>query len=293
MLEAHVTEAKAAACYENLSVLYVAMTRAKRGLYVITKPPGESRSANFPRLLAETLGAATMDVRVGGAVLPGAWSAGDADWFTASRPKEEATEEARLTPFVGAKRAPRWLARRPSGEGVGAAGFAQLFSLERSGAMDFGTMVHRLLAEVEWGPVADIEARWAQRGEPADAAREAAAVLQAVGLASVWMRPTATSEVWRERAFEMLLDGVWITGVMDRVVVERDSHNRAVRATVYDFKTDRADETGLDEAAARHEGQMALYRQAAGKLTGLSVAAVDTVLVFTRARRLVKSGHSR
>lgn len=293
VLQAYVTEARAAACYENLSLLYVAMTRAKRGLYVITKPPGDSKSANFPRLLADTLGTATLEVQVGGAVLSGAWSTGDAVWFAASRAKEEATDESRLAPLVGAKRAPRWVARRPSGEGAAAPGFAQLFSLERSGAMDFGTAVHRLLAEVEWGPVVDIEARWAQRTEPADVVREASAVIQEASLASVWVRPTATSEVWRERAFEMLLDGVWITGVMDRLVVERDPVGRARRATVYDFKTDRVDETGVAAAAARHEGQMAFYRQAAAKLTGLSMGAVDAVLVFTRARRLVKSGHSR
>lgn len=293
VLEAHVAEAKAAACYENLSVLYVAMTRAKRGLYVITEPPGGSRSTNYPRLLAETLGTEEREVRVGGASLPGAWSAGEADWFAALQLEAKQDGGTAPAPLAGVRRAPRWVARRPSGEGVPATGLTQYFSLERRGAADFGTAVHRLLAEVEWGPETDLETRWAQRLEPADAVREASAVLRAPGLAELWRKPTEASEVWRERAFEMLLDGVWVTGVMDRVVVERGPDGRARRATVYDFKTDRMDEAGLHKAVARHQGQMALYRAAAGRLAGLERAAVNAVLVFTRAVQAVNTADSR
>lgn len=293
VLQTYVAEAKAAACYENLSLLYVAMTRAKRGLYVITKPPGDSRSANFPRLLAETLGAETREVRVGGEVLPGAWSAGEADWFAALRPAEETAPQAGPVPLAAANRAPRWPALRPSGEGAGAAGLAQLFLPERGRAAEFGTVVHRLLAEVEWAPADDVEARWARRSEPADAVAEARAVLRSPALAGVWTRPAGEAEVWRERGFEMMLDGVWITGVMDRVVVRRRPDGRALQATVYDFKTDRLEEDGLGEAAARHHGQMELYRQATARLTGLDLAAVDAQLVFTRSRCAVQAGMSR
>ncbi len=292
VLEAYVAEAKAAACYENLSVLYVAMTRAKRGLYVITKPPGESKSGNFPRLLADTLASETGEVRVGGAVLPGAWSAGDADWFAAVRPAEEARQRDELVPLAAGVRAPRWPARRPSGEGADVAGMMQIFLPERGRAMEFGATVHRLLSEVEWGPADDIEARWKERAEPAEAMAEALAVLRAPQLAEMWTRPARAAEVWRERAFEMLLDGVWITGVMDRVVVRHGPDGRAEHAMVYDFKTDRLEEDGLDVAAARHQGQMALYRVAAARLTGLDLDSVDVQLVFTRARTAVKTGRS-
>lgn len=292
VLEDLVTGAKAAACYENLSVLYVAMTRAKRGLYVITKPPGRSSSVNYPRLLAETLGAETAEVRVGGAVLPGAWSAGDADWFAAARPLEKAEPPAGPGALAGAKRAPRWPARRPSGEGAGAAALAPLFLPERGRAVDFGTAVHRLLAGVEWGPATGIEEQWSRCPEPPEAVAEARAALHAPALAGVWARPAGAAEVWRERPFEMVHDGVWITGVMDRVVVKRDSDGRAVHAMVYDFKTDRLEETGHDAAAARYHGQMALYRRAAARLTGLDMAAVEAQLVFTRTQTTRQTGMS-
>jgi hypothetical protein len=91
------------------------------------------------------------------------------------------------------------------------------------------------------------------------------------------------AEAWRERAFELVHEGSWITGVLDRVVVEYDQSNQAMRATVYDFKTD------MDEAAVmtRHRGQMSLYRQAVARLTGLAPAQVGVHLVLTGSQRLL------
>ncbi|HVU36680.1 MAG TPA: UvrD-helicase domain-containing protein, partial [Opitutaceae bacterium] len=77
VLAAHIRAAEADACYESLSLLYVALTRAKRAMYVVTEPPGASKSRNFPRLLAATLGEEATDVRVGDATLTGVWSSGD------------------------------------------------------------------------------------------------------------------------------------------------------------------------------------------------------------------------
>ena len=95
--------------------------------------------------------------------------------------------------------------------------------------------------------------------------------------------------MWRERAFEAVIDGVWVTGVIDRVMVERGADGRARRATGFDFKTDRvADESGeLARAAQRHAGQVALYRRVVVRLTGLQETAVTAQVVFTAVRRRV------
>jgi ATP-dependent helicase/nuclease subunit A len=90
--------------------------------------------------------------------------------------------------------------------------------------------------------------------------------------------------VWRERAFEVVLDEAWITGIFDRVVVERDAAGRARAATVFDFKTDALDgaaDAALAHAAARHAAQLGLYRRAAARLAGLPAEAVRAEVVFT------------
>ncbi len=271
-LAAHVAAAEADACYEKLCVLYVALTRAKRAMYVITEPVGKSSSKNYPRLLRDTLGEG--------------WSAGDERWFE-KIPLAAAADPVGEVPLaLDAAAAPR-VVRRPSRtpsrtHRVAIAGEA-MFALGdgRAGA-DFGSAVHELLAEVEWGPEdggARLATAWRARGTEPTTVAAALACIRAPELAGVFeCRPGA--EVWRERAFEMVLDGAWVTGVFDRVVVERDASGRAMRATVFDFKTDAV----ASEAAAveRHAAQLQVYRRAAAQLTGIAVRAVTGELVLTR-----------
>jgi ATP-dependent helicase/nuclease subunit A len=137
ILAAHVARAEADACYEELAVLYVAMTRAKQAMYVITEPVGRSQSSNFPRLLLETLGEE--------------WASGDARWFEALEPVVPKAGRADRLPVIGSHRMLRRPARAPSEPGEGEVAGAQLFTIEEGDAAEFGRRVHSLLAQVGWG----------------------------------------------------------------------------------------------------------------------------------------------
>lgn len=292
VLSRHVRSAEAEACYEALSLLYVALTRAKRVVYALVEPVGKSVSRNYPKLLAATLGAEPHDVRIGGLSLPGLWADGDPTWHRSlaapvASPQSTVT---RLGPLAGASALPvvRREARRPSGEAVWRMPAMPLFALERNFGVEFGSDVHRLLAEVEWAEkTADGEYRrtWRTRGTPDDVVMEALACVEAPELGPVWAAPEGRAEVWRERAFEAILGGAWITGVFDRVVIRRDPAGRVLTATVFDFKTDRVFEAAeLSAATLRHSAQLNLYRQVAAVLLGLPACAVGAELVFTRRR---------
>lgn len=276
VLAGYVAAAEADACYEELAVLYVAMTRAKRAMYVITEPVGTSQSHNFPRLLQDTLGEE--------------WSAGDAHWFKAITAVAPEKGPGAGLPTVVTPRVPRRTARTPSQAKAVEVTGERLFALDGGGgAARFGRSVHGLLARVEWGGAsvaAELATAWRAEGA---VALEALACLQAPELAEVWTKPAAVQvEVWRERAFEIVLAGAWVTGVFDRVVVEFDGSGRAVRAVVYDFKTDReAGDSGRARAIARHESQIELYRRVVAVLAGLPVADVRAELVFTETARKV------
>ena len=182
-------EAVAENCYEQLSLLYVALTRAKRAAYVVIEPPGKSASLNYPRLLTATLGEDETEVAVGAGRFPGAWAAGEPEWLRASlvsgvegRKAEgsaSASGEAAARrdgggddvlangatgegPSVNESARVRLVARRPSGLTQGRLSAAQIFgeSSVVAGAAAFGTAVHALLAQIEWlveGKVADPE----------------------------------------------------------------------------------------------------------------------------------------
>ena len=281
ILRSHVEAAEAEAGYEALALLYVGLTRAKQAMYVITKSPGKSESRNYPKVLAAALGDEP-------------WSAGDARWYE-TIPLGGLAREMPATPSLpgvaGVTRAPRRPAWRPSAEAGGVISAGPLFALDGAGARaaEFGTVVHGLLAEVEWGD-AFSEAEWRKRELPAGAVDEAIACVRALELAPVWRRPPR-GEVWRERAFEIVLDGAWVTGVFDRVVVERAAGGSVHAVTVYDFKTDRVeDEASLAGAGRRHLSQLNVYRRVAAAMVGVSSAEVAGELVFTFVRKTLP-GH--
>ncbi len=121
---------------------------------------------------------------------------------------------------------------------------------------------------------------------------EVVGCLRAPALAALW-RPAAegaqaaggacTIEVWRERAFEVVLGEEWVTGIFDRVLVARDAAGRAVAATVFDFKTEplTGAASGIERGLSRHAAQLRLYRRVVARLTGLGERDVGAEVVFT------------
>jgi ATP-dependent exoDNAse (exonuclease V) beta subunit len=276
VLLAHASAAEADACYEKLCLLYVAMTRAKRAMYVITQPVNNSISKNFPRLLCDTLGEE--------------WSDGDPAWFEKIPVATKSDQPLSALPVLDsatARRVMRRPSRRPSSQGAGALSAGHLFRLDESlSGANFGEAVHGLLAEVEWieaGATEHFEREWSARGVDVIVRNEALSCLVAPELTGIWARlPQAI--VWRERAFEVVLDGAWVSGRFDRVLVELDWSGRALRARLFDFKTDRIVSDG---AALGHGPQMQLYRRVVSRLTGLPEGSVLGELAFTRTGRRI------
>lgn len=292
VLSAHIRTAEAEACYEQLSLLYVAMTRARRAVYLIIKPPGTSASNNFPRLLTATLDEQAAAVRVGRLTLAGSFSTGDSGWHLEKDLglRRESGEAAIALIETGVPvRSRRLPARRPSDTRTGGIPGSVLFSPAGGQAANFGAAVHALFASVEWWIPEDAAAwagAWRQAGVDEAVLSEVLKCLEDPALARVFVRPPGMAEVWRERSFDGVLDGVWITGVFDRVVIARDTGNGTpMQVTVVDFKTDRVGDCNhMRQARERHAGQLDLYRRVAAVLTGISSARIDCQLVFTACR---------
>jgi ATP-dependent helicase/nuclease subunit A len=119
----------------------------------------------------------------------------------------------------------------------------------------------------------------------------AIAIVEAPELAAVWHRPGPAATVWRERAFEVVLDETWVTGVCDRVVIDRGSDGRVVAATVFDFKTDRLPrDVDSRSAATAYSEQITLYRRVVAILLGVPLERVAGEIVFTESRQRVRTG---
>jgi ATP-dependent exoDNAse (exonuclease V) beta subunit len=306
VLSAEMAEAKRRGTFESLCRLYVAMTRAKRALYLIAEPrKKDAKALKESALLRATLG------DEGGGASPSPlyeveWQTGDAAWHL--RESRAPAPRAPVLPFqeplgdLLRRTQPMPRRRTPSGEESFRVKGSVLFSAGREPGRRLGTCVHELCAEIEWlAPWNEVVARWLERGLllPDDLAAEARTVeaescrlvrqvLESQAGRHVFTPPPGGSELWRERAFDLVMDGEWVSGVFDRVRIEKDAAGKPVAAWVVDFKTDEAaDEAAILEKVKGYAPQLALYRQAVSRLTGLPSASIRCALLMVRSCRLM------
>jgi hypothetical protein len=100
-------------------------------------------------------------------------------------------------------------------------------------------------------------------------------------------KPSPEATVWRERSYEIYREstgkGVWETGQFDRVVFTGEGAER--EAVIYDFKTNAPKPGESAEAFERrmrrtYAPQMTAYRAALGTLTGLPASRIRSVLLL-------------
>lgn len=241
-------EVLAADTYEHLCLYYVALTRAKHGLYLLSsRQKADSKRRDFNRLLHGTFPSE------GDAFL-----SGNPGWPALVSPEKKARPECEFSPLPGpppTEALPDFPSRRLALQPFG-----------QSASLALGTEVHAALAGLTWLD---------EPGPALDRLSPAARVLVADFLATpaataLFTRPEGGVTLWREQAFDVLLDGRWISGVFDRVVISGET------AEIIDFKTDGA------HLAKAHGEQMDLYRRSLGILTGLPLENISASLVNLR-----------
>ena len=246
-LEAAYTLRKDRAEQEALCAYYVAMTRAKKAMTIILHPQGAS--LRFSDLVR--------DAELGDLAYPEVRLEGSAD----SKPLVAGGASAEKF-----RRGPRKVVRRrlPSlgfREGMSA---GELFvrGSGRTVALKRGIEAHAEYENVEW-----IDAAAARN----DFERALA-------------KPEGLVALWREKPFEVFVDGAWTSGRFDRVVIRRDSDGLC--ATIMDFKTNRPmrGESAADFAVrmrTAYTGQMRAYRSALSSLTGVSCDRISALLCLS------------
>jgi len=254
--------------YEMMCVLYVALTRAKRGLYVLLPEVPKSRKS------AESWASpANLVLQACGPAGDGSlFQTGDSDWFDGV--SERTPRPAAVAPALAEGTALRGRST-PSGTKLDAGPVAA----GAVGGLAFGREVHRLFERLAW---LDDGLDGFGEGPVAKAVREC---LEVEEIACLFRRHDGL-EVFREQPIEVILDGRWMSGVIDRLLVERDAAGRVRSATVVDFKTDRVEQES--ELVERHSSQMLAYRQAVAAALDLDPGEIACTLVSTALGRAIK-----
>lgn len=154
---------------------------------------------------------------------------------------------------------------------------SHLFSESAGEAAKKGTEIHGQYEAIEW------------------ADEQTLAVLpQAFHIA--FMKPSPEAALWREKSYEIYREasgkGEWETGQFDRVVFTGEGEER--EAVIYDFKTNALKPGESTEAFERrmcrtYASQMSAYRAALATLTGLPLKRIRSVLLLQSTGSAVDS----
>ncbi len=305
-LLSNVQQLKNRAAFEGLCRTYVAMTRAKRALYLIHHSGRSNPQKSEAGLImaALTSDEECPDYLLGsGAPLICHFETGPRNWFETDPLKPVQSEiaqaisgEARPLRELLAQVGGVSVRRTPSGEETHQVNGMALLSAGRESSRLTGLLAHRLFETVPLLAVWDEEAvKHAWNTRPDYKAGPAEETIQTLVMKCLqnkevqpWFLAALHREIWRERKFDLFLKDEWITGQLDRVVVERNASGKTLSATILDFKTDAvADDAAMQKRARAYQPQLLLYQQAVSRLTGLEAEKIKSALVFTAVARLL------
>ncbi|MEX1117575.1 MAG: UvrD-helicase domain-containing protein [Terrimicrobiaceae bacterium] len=248
---------------EELSLLYVGMTRARQSLdLIVTKRGPTSKSFTKSSLLELVLAPdaeASESKPAWQEDHPGLPKRESASAVLPEDPDFSPSESLLPTKI---SRSPLLDRRSPSSqEGGETVTIAKRFGGGGARGMAVGTAIHAWLAGVEWRDdlpkihpgklLADTSSEWVGM-EPAMAKSLLAELMEKLSgshqalarafdrkaYASAWEVPEAGVQVWRERAFVVPMDKVLWNGRFDRVVIARNSDGEITHAEIIDFKSD-------------------------------------------------------
>ncbi len=146
-----------------------------------------------------------------------------------------------------------------------------------AGGMKFGSEVHAAFEQVGW---VDESRPVLATGDGGSVVAE---LLEIPGVRGLFERRGRPVELFREQPIDAILDGKWLSGVMDRLHLHRDISGRVTRVEVIDFKTDGLDE--IDALARRYSAQMNAYRAVMER--AYPGAEIECILLSTRCREWV------
>ena len=242
--------------YEALCLLYVALTRAKQGLYVFL--PTESKS----RGKAGTSWSSMANV-VRQSV--GDYQSEPGEWPGCVGEREELPEV--IVPELGEAVFLRERTTPSSEKGTETA-------IQGGAGKTVGLEVHQLFESISW----------LKEGEKPSTPQNLAGMIVDHALAEPEVRAIFEERegaaLYREQAFEVMASGKWMSGVIDRMHVCTDG------VTIYDFKTDMAEVE--EQLTEKYQGQMKAYREAMSEIMKVPLDSVRSFLVSTHLKKLIE-----
>lgn len=280
---------------ESLSLLYVAMTRARQALYMLIDPPKLSGtpkqpSTTIPKTAAGVLRCALLRSPEPPEEDTILYETGEPDWMEpggapAAAPPVAGDDHPGAADLNGPIRLARPSGRNPRGiaaEAASALAEARsatlgqwFFTLPHDDALDRGTAIHKLFEQIEWledwdrddAGLIDLVRSTLPRRDEAWAGQQVEDFIDMLDKPQTRQllergEAAGSRQAHRELPFARLIDGRIQSGYIDRLTLDRDEAGSVIRAAVIDFKSDPVEPAEAAAKAEHYRPQLEVYRQA-------------------------------
>jgi len=304
---------------ELMCMLYVALTRAKQALYLITPPiPNPDKPlSRYHSIIHNAL--------CGGYISPEieiAWTDGDSQWASkVERHKTASVEPVDLPAGLGVSIAKREISLFNSAsqlEGGELKDVSSLFQPANKAGMAYGDIVHKLFEQINWlDDSAELDSSLIHADLPQDVLEKAVEKVQ-LQLESASNEPffrsfytrryltlhpaigkscnnedEVTLQVKHESPILVRNDDTISTGYIDRLVLVFVK-NKVVAADIVDYKTDTInDDNHLTLKTDHYAPQLLRYMNAIAQMYRLPESHVTSRLVFLNSHQVVEIPNSK
>lgn len=222
--------------YESFCKLYVAMTRAKRGLYILLDAPPKKTDENKASLWNWLMTSLELD-----GAEQNVFEVGDENW-SANVPLSVAAPAISRPSLLGKTEAKRARSTPSSGKSMPKAAFSTSNEGRR-----FGNQIHAAFERIGWLDLGD------SPDFPEKIRKTMESTLGAASVAELFRKNGREIRLFREQRVEAVIDDKWLSGVIDRLHV----HDGGKLVELIDFKTDQV--SSPEDLRSRYAGQMAAY----------------------------------
>lgn len=247
--------------YEAFCKFYVALTRAKRGLYVYLEPPSKTSEPDKPSLGNWLRTSLSMGREVGEF-----FEIGSDRWHTTIKPL--VVETPPTIPSISAAVPKRARTTPSSGKKVVVTGTGNAAARRK------GIAIHRAFEKIGWLDEMEL------LDFSPDISDTMTDVLTAPEIRTLLSRKGKSIRLYREQRIEAVINDKWMSGVIDRLHVHADE----ALVEIIDFKTDRV--VNAAELKERYASQMESYRAAVSRI--YPKAEIRSVMVSTILKQVVR-----
>ncbi|HOK03714.1 MAG TPA: UvrD-helicase domain-containing protein [Victivallales bacterium] len=302
-LKKWISELNIESAYENICVLYVAMTRARDALYMIADPPLKNETAvvRSQDILIKTLTGDKKNEDENTFQL--LYEEGNEDWFNCLEKEEnfiaDEKEEKEIHPIELFSTEPEALT--PSAiKTESYLSVNKIFSESAEEALEIGTIIHYLFEQIEWIDNENVE-NIIMRCKPKfkkiisnenvinKAIELFKKAINACEIRNELSFPAGKKcKLWREKAFSIIINNKLVNGQFDRVTIIEDEFGNAEDAIILDYKSDEISlESEIPLAVEHHYAQLDLYRKALSRLIDLPEEKIHAKIAFISIGKII------